>query len=67
MNPVIDQIINLCVLHNINIVSYGLAPNPFGFCYEVENTSCAAAKKLDELLDSLSEEQELELKKVIFG
>jgi hypothetical protein len=61
-----QQIVNFCYLHDIEIVSYGLAPNPNGFCYEVGDTCAAAAEDLDRMLDALSTKDEQELRRLIF-
>lgn len=64
----IDQILKFCAKHDIEIVSYGIAPNPFGFCYEAgEEASAAACRKLDAMLESLTEREEQMLRKAIFG
>lgn len=67
MTKKIEQIISLCMIHDIEIVSYGLAPNPNGFCYEIGNTPADAAEKLDELLDSLTAKEKEELIAYHFG
>lgn len=44
----------------ITLVSYGLAPNPFGFCYEHESGYLDSAT-MSRHLDSLTKEEELHL------
>lgn len=34
MTDRIERLFDLMIEHNIEIVSYGLAPNPNGFCFE---------------------------------
>ena len=55
---VIRQLEKLC--GDIELVSYGLAPNPNGFCYEILNDSVLYADilRLDKLLDELSPQGE---------
>lgn len=51
--------------HDIELVSFGLAPNPSGFCYELsENHKMPASvlKKINTLLNVLNEEEEEEIK-----
>ncbi len=64
----VKDIIDHCELFNIKIVAYGLAPNPFGFTYEIHNqgnwqehqVSCET--KLCAMLGDLTASQERELK-----
>jgi hypothetical protein len=64
----IEQIIYYCELHELTIVSYGLAPNPNGFCYELGERTCAAnCDDLDKMLDALTSKEERELRTLIFG
>jgi hypothetical protein len=63
---VVARIINHLYESNIELVSYGLAPNPWGFCYETgESTTTTQAKQLDVMLDGLSDSDELELKAIL--
>jgi len=39
---------------DIELVSFGLAPNPNGFCYEVHNESLFNTKELKALDDALN-------------
>lgn len=58
MNKV-NKIIEILEENNIELVSYRLAPNPNGFCYECEDYTCSEAlKQLNDLLDSLTEKEE---------
>lgn len=66
MRNKVQQILYLCALHNIEIVSYGLAPNPNGFCYEIGDTPIAAVEELENLLDSLTKSEENMLKSEVF-
>lgn len=65
----IQQILDFCTDNNIEIVSYGLAPNPNGFCYELpENLDDTDAyETLNKMLDALTAQQVVELRKIIFG
>lgn len=68
MNQHLQKIISFCELHDITIISYGLAPNPFGFCYEAGDRTCASdCEYLDNLLDELSPKDEQILRQLIFG
>lgn len=64
----ITKIINMLELYDCAIVSYGLAPNPNGFCFEAsENTTQDQVKALSKALDSLTDNEEQFLRKLIFG
>lgn len=64
----IDQILDHCELYEIEIVSFGLAPNPSGLCFEVsDKTPRVAAELLNRWLNSLTKAQENELKERVFG
>lgn len=68
MSNKIKAILSLCEESGIQIISYGLAPNPFGFCFERgDETTKAQCKEMSRLLDSLSETDEAKLRKIIFG
>ena len=44
---------------DIELVSYGLAPNPFGFCYEVYGkVPVGDLIKIDVILSTMSDEDE---------
>lgn len=61
-------ILAFCEDNNIEIISYGLAPNPNGFCYELFGDACSdEAQVLDDMLDGLSSREEQELRKLVFG
>jgi hypothetical protein len=44
----------------IELISYGLAPNPFGFCYEIIEGSSGTIniRTIENALDSLNSDQE---------
>lgn len=65
----IQQILDFCTDNNIEIVSYGLAPNPNGFCYELPEKldDMDAYETLNKMLDALTAKQVVELRKIIFG
>jgi len=67
-SPKIASILEFCTVNNIEIVSYGLAPNPNGFCYELpeECDGTDAGNILHILLDSLTSAEERELRKLVF-
>lgn len=59
----LSRILDLLESTNTVIVSYGLAPNPTGFCYERgEDLSPDLELELNELLDSLTGYEESCLK-----
>ena len=59
----IRRVLTLLVDSGSEIVSYGLAPNPNGFCYERGNSlSKVQEKELNNLLNSLSSKEENILK-----
>ena len=64
----IARIIDLLNENEIEIVSYGLAPNPSGFCYELMNddTPIEVLKELNTLLDSLNTSEVSKLRKMLF-
>lgn len=64
----VDHILEVCSDLDIEIVSYGLAPNPNGFCYEApDKTTYYAHAYLSELFDSLDEEETQTLRNYVFG
>ena len=64
----ITKIINMLELYDCEIVSYGLAPNPNGFCFEAsESTTQDQVKALSKALDQLTSKEEQFLKNLIFG
>ena len=68
MSPAVRKVLAFCKTHDIEIISWGLAPNPFGFCFERgENTTQEACRKLSRMLDGLTGMEEQELKREVFG
>lgn len=68
MSPAVRKILAMCETNDIRIVSYGLAPNPFGFCFERgEGTSKKAAQDMSRALDALTGSEEQELRQAVFG
>ena len=64
----ITQILEFCDETGIQIVSYGLAPNPNGFCYELYGDACRdEGIVLDEMLNALTSQEEAELRRSLFG
>lgn len=64
----IDQILELCADSGIEIVSYGLAPNPNGFCFEsCDDSTEREVKQMNDLLESLSTKEENVLRAQLFG
>jgi len=74
MQDQVTLIIDFLEDNGIEIISYGLAPNPFGFCFEqIDNPPSDTvddystnASILSNMLDGLSKGQELRLKKILF-
>lgn len=67
MSKQVKEILDFLGETDIQIVSYGLAPNPNGFCYEIYGDSCSdEASCLEEMLEGLTKEQEEELKREVF-
>lgn len=60
----VKEILEHCLENEIQIVAYGLAPNPFGFTYE--GGKRAAQRKLEAMLDELTGEGEDELRRLVF-
>lgn len=51
----------------VELVSYGLAPNPFGFCYEILEHNLGGTVEIREIensLESLNSEQENVIKEL---
>lgn len=64
----IKRILEHCDIYGIEIVSFGLAPNPWGFCFEAsEDTPEKAIVQLHRWLDGLTKDQIEELRKEVFG
>ena len=61
----VQAVIDFCDDNHVDIISYGLAPNPNGFCYEADDD--VETKELEEMLDALTSKEENELRKYIFG
>ncbi len=63
MSPALRKVLSFASDWNIEIVSYGLAPNPNGFCFEADDTVPRDIKiKFSKMLDGLTESEENELK-----
>jgi hypothetical protein len=68
MRPRVKQILDLCERYDIIIVSFGLAPNPNGFCFEPSPRTPKGAKRaLADMMQALNKGEEAELRCVIFG
>jgi hypothetical protein len=66
-SPNIQNILELLIAYDCNLVSFGLAPNPSGFCFEVgEETTSQQAKELTDALMGLSAREEEDLRKLVF-
>lgn len=63
----VDRLVEIFSFYDIELVSYGLAPNPFGFCYEKhEELSEKLEKELNTLLNGLSTQEEKVLKEILW-
>jgi hypothetical protein len=64
----VAEILDFITEHNVEIVSYGLAPNPNGFCYELPDdlVDTDVDETLSRLFNGLTREQERELKGLVF-
>ena len=68
MSPATRKVLAYAKRHDLEIVSYGLAPNPWGFCFEKgENSSNHACRTFSGMLEGLSKGEEEELKREVFG
>lgn len=57
-NRAIDELEDLLESGDINLISFGLAPNPFGFCFEVsEGAKKEQIERVSKLLDGLDENE----------
>jgi hypothetical protein len=58
MNKV-EKILDFMIQNNVELISHGLAPNPFGFCFEVHNpkTPDHVLRYIDQELESLNSEE----------
>lgn len=64
----VQAVIQYALDHDIQIISFGLAPNPNGFCFEAsDNTSETALAVFDDMLNQLSAHHEERLRKIVFG
>lgn len=64
----VSKLLRYCRDHNVEIVSYGLQPNPNGFCYEIiAKKSRVNLDQLDAMFDGLNGDQEQELRHIVFG
>ena len=64
----ISKVVDLLELYDCEIVSYGLAPRPNGFCFERgPDTSDEQCVALSKALDALTNDEEQLLRKLIFG
>jgi hypothetical protein len=58
ITPTIKKIEDILDTGKFELVSFGLAPNPWGFCFERdEEASKLEARRLSKLLDGLSDEE----------
>lgn len=70
----VQRIIDLCELYGFEIVSYGLAPRPNGFCYEIgdseywDKPSKFTVAEFNDLLErvELCEKKTKQLRDLIF-
>jgi len=65
----VHKLLERCIDANVEIVSYGLAPNPNGFCYEVHEprASDEILATIDKALDQLSPNDVRILRSWVFG
>lgn len=62
----LDKIFDMLEEYSIEIVSYGLAPNPNGFCFESEENK-KITQRFSGLLEGLNHTDEAALRKYLFG
>ena len=70
MSESVKRILEIMEMYQIEMVSYGLAPNPNGFCYELPHDHGMSLKmrtELDSLLDSLTGHEIIQLKGATLG
>lgn len=68
MSPTLKRLIQWGLDNNLEIVSWGLAPNPFGFCFESHgNASDEAKKYFSQRLERLEPHEVEDLKKWLKG
>lgn len=64
----ITRIIDLMDESGIQIVSYGLSPNPNGFCFEgSDDTTDEQMNEMANIIEDLSFKDEKKLRRIIFG
>lgn len=67
MSLKIKKLLQFGLDNNLEIMSYGFAPNPNGFCFENHgNASNKVLKYFSDQLDALDCEETEELRKVLF-
>lgn len=67
MSPAVRKVLSLASDWNIEIVSYGLAPNPNGFCFGCDDSVPDSVRiKFTNMLGGLTETEENELKERVF-
>lgn len=63
----IQNVLELLIISDCTLVSFGLAPNPNGFCFELgDETTREQALELTKALDALSPREEEDLRKLVF-
>lgn len=63
----VKHLIQFGLDNNLEIVSYGLAPNPNGFCFESHgDASETIVRHFAKLLESLTTDEVAELRKAVF-
>lgn len=69
LTPKVQKLLQFSLDHNLEIVSYGLAPNPNGFCYEVhdDETDCEVKRRFEYLLNTLTEDEIGQVRKAVFA
>jgi hypothetical protein len=69
LTPNVKRLIELLERNVVDLVSYGLAPNPFGFCYETNDkfTNDADLPEINQLLDCLTTDEENTIRQAYFN
>ena len=63
----LKRLIEFGLLNDLEIVSYGLAPNPNGFCFESHGKASDKVKRhFSDQLDTLTKDETQELRKWSF-
>lgn len=63
-----ESVLEFASIYDMEIVSFGLAPNPNGFCFERgEATTDHEARVLGELIDRLDRNETDKLRNLVFG